>query len=119
MANPEFDGVEVRPYKYRRGFLPYYDTFRQYLIPISNSDDPEKYGKDLTFEEQAKFSVKPILLGEDNWHDPSENGANWLIAGGLGTARAFPILVETANNILPYTTARGQLALRGASAPSW
>lgn len=119
MANTEANNVEVRPYKYRRGFLPYHDTFRQYLIPVSNSDDPEKYGKDLTLEEQTKFNVKPILLGDDNWHDPSENGANWLTAGGLGVVRATPFIAEGLSEVLPYTTARGQLALRGANAPAW
>lgn len=117
------EGLVVHPFRFKRVRMPYYDTMRNYTMAVYNSDNKSKDGTAVSPEDAERFGVPwgYTMIEGDTWEDPSENSLNWMLAGGLGTLRAFPMALNGIKEVLPYTTARGWLSSTAAtnSTPAW
>lgn len=118
------EDLVVHPYRFtKRVGMPYYDTMRNYAMAVYNSDNKSKDGTAVSPEDAERFGVPwgYTMIEGDTWEDPSENSLNWMLAGGLGALRAFPMALNGVKEVLPYTTARGWLSSTAAtnSTPTW
>ena len=86
----------VRPYYgYKIVQQPYYDQFRNYKVPVKNTDEAINNatnnlgmkGVEVTPFEDGEYFETPQLIGEDNWEDPLDNAVNWAFLGGASAAR--------------------------------
>lgn len=80
--------IVIRPYQgYREQLYPYHDTFRMHRVPVASGvQDDDPVHPIIPFQENEYFET-PQLIGEDNWHDPSENIANYALTGITGLVR--------------------------------
>lgn len=86
----------VRPYYgYKIVQQPYYDQFRNYKVPVKNTDEAINNatnnlgmkGVEVTPFEDGEYFETPQLIGENNWEDPLDNAVNWAFLGGASAAR--------------------------------